>query len=489
MASKTFYRKYRPQSLNELDSTEIRLGLTALVKSGKTPHALLFTGPRGAGKTSAARILAKALNCPHKKSGYEPCNQCEICRSITAGNALDLIEVDAASNRGIDDIRTLREKIKLSPSSCRFKVYIIDEVHMLTTEAFNALLKTLEEPPAHAIFILCTTEPDKLPPTVVSRCLRFNFHKAQPAEVERCLKRVISGEKLKVEKGVVEKIAQSVDGSFRDAHKILEQLSLNGAEIKLDQANKLLQQTTELDPKKLLTILGAKDVRQALLEIDRIVGAGADLSIFVQQLLTRLRHEMLARLGAEEEKYAEIQSLTLSQIKQLIKLFSQAYRELKFSPIPQLPLELAAVDFCGQKKESSNKPKGNGKNSLKNPSSPPLPPSSSNNGELKDVKKKWSAILAGVKPLNHSVQALMRSCRPVSFDGKTLTLAVFYKFHKERLEAAKCRQIIEDVTSQILAKPVRMVCVLAKKEKSTAKPSSKEDIVELAANIFNGKIV
>ena len=199
MESTTFYLKYRPQKLADLDLREVREGLLRIVKGGKFPHALLFAGPKGTGKTSAARIFAKVVNCQNPKDG-EPCNQCDACREITKGTAMDLIEIDAASNRGIDDIRALRETIKLSPVKLKYKVYIIDEVHMLTLEAFNALLKTLEEPPTHAIFILCTTEPDKLPETIISRCLRFNFRKAKIEEiVEGPLKRAVENESFEVE--------------------------------------------------------------------------------------------------------------------------------------------------------------------------------------------------------------------------------------------------------------------------------------------------
>jgi len=478
MVSETFYRKYRPQSLNELDSIEAREGLINLAKSGKTPHALLFAGPRGVGKTSAARILAKTLNCLKKKArlagqDYEPCNRCEICKSITDGTALDLIEIDAASNRGIDDIRALREKIKLAPVKCQYKVYIVDEVHMLTAEAFNALLKTLEEPPAHAIFILCTTAPEKLPDTIISRCLRFNFRKGRQVEVVACLKRAVKREKLEVEKGVLVEIAKGVDGIFRDAHKFLEQLSLSGKKITLEETKRFLQQTEELKPQKLLELLAAKDVKKSLLEIDRIVTFGGDLVVFVQQILNSLRLGMLAKIGlADFEEPKEIQSLSFDQIKLLINLFSQAHRELKFSPIPQLPLELAVVEFCGPKKAAEPQKKINSSLNKRD---------NQDNGELAEVESRWQDILTEVKPLNHSVQALLRACQPINFDGKTLTLKVFYKFHKERLEEAKSRQIVETVTSQVLGMPVHLACVLGEKEK-------KEDIIDLAESILNGKI-
>jgi len=220
------YRKYRPQKIAELDIENVREKFVHILSSGRIPHAFLFSGPKGTGKTSAARIVAKVINCELRiknqessTKNIEPCNKCESCVSITEGRNLDVLEIDAASNRGIDEIRELKEKIKLSPVSARFKVYIIDEVHMLTTEAFNALLKTLEEPPAHAIFILATTEMEKLLPTIVSRCARVDFAKATNEEIAHSLERVIKGEKLKIADAdkFVSLIAGSSEGSFRDA--------------------------------------------------------------------------------------------------------------------------------------------------------------------------------------------------------------------------------------------------------------------------------
>src|ERR1700722_9521228 len=224
-----FYRKYRPQKIDDLDSAAVRDTLHAVLQNDVS-HAFLFTGPKGLGKTSTARIVAKVVNCETPKNKrekeIEPCNKCDQCVSITSGNNVDILEIDAASNRGIDEIRELKEKIRLAPVAAKRKVYIIDEVHMLTTEAFNALLKTLEEPPEHAMFILCTTEAHKVPETIISRCFQIMFKPATEEELVRSFKRIVEGEKLKIDDEVLKYIAGLADRGFRDGVKMLEEVYL-----------------------------------------------------------------------------------------------------------------------------------------------------------------------------------------------------------------------------------------------------------------------
>ena len=473
-----------------MDLEEIKKGLQEIAKSGKFPHALLFTGPKGIGKTSAARIFAKVVNCKNLENG-EPCNKCENCREITIGTALDLVEIDAASNRGIDDIRALRETIKLSPARLKYKVYIIDEVHMLTTEAFNALLKTLEEPPAHAIFILCTTAPERLPETIISRCTRFNFKKARVGEIVGSLKKVVKGEKLEVEEGVLEEIARTVDGSFRDAHKILEQLALEEGKVSLARTKELLGRVEELSPKKLLKILAKKDTKAALEEIDRIVQQGGDLEVYILRVLEELRIGLLAKIGVGKNEPEEMGDFDIAQIRKLIALFSRAAGELKFSPIPQLPLELAVVEW-GENKISNIKYQiSNIKKDI--PESEGQGGNSSNktSSGLRQIQEKWGEILTKIKPQNHSVEALLKATRPKNFQDGWLTLEVFYKFHKERLETEKCRRIVEEAAGEVIGVPVKLKCVLGeKKSNSTIEQSNNEevDILEVANEIFNGKM-
>lgn len=525
MESKTFYLKYRPQKVSDLDLVDIRENLQKILQSQKIPHAFLFSGPKGTGKTSAARIVAKTINCPHKKVNDEPCNKCDICQEITSGSAMDLIEIDAASNRGIDDIRSLREKIKLSPAKCQYKVYIIDEVHMLTTEAFNALLKTLEEPPAHAVFILCTTEAQKLPKTIISRCLQIKFRKSKPEELVHSLERVAKGEKLNLEKGVLESIAKEADGSFRDGQKILDQLASGQEKISLAESEKLLGQIEELKPEKLLVFLAQKEAKKALLEIDRIVNFGADLDVYLQNLLEKLRLTLLKNVGVELENSEALEVdglLDKKDIISLIGLFTKAAMEMKTTPILQLPLELAIVEWCedGAGKVSIAATKEKSVEEKKEVSSSPAKQEISpkekeevnkniidtqeaikkvigtvengngnGDGSLQAIISKWGDLLEGVKPLNHSVEALLKAARPLKMDKGFLVLEVFYKFHKERLDSDKCRSIVEEVASSLLGNQVRIKCILGQKQKAMVSEQEKDDIMEVASEIFNGKLV
>ena len=359
-----FYLKYRPQKFEELDIKIARERLSNIFSSGKFPHAFLFCGPRGTGKTSAARIAAKAVNCekrlkalrPPRPAGlpaslgdFEPCNSCESCQAITSGRHLDVFEIDAASNRGIDEIRELREKIKLSPSSAKYKVYIIDEVHMLTPEAFNALLKTLEEPPRHALFILATTRVDKLPETITSRCLRIDFKKADNEEIVCSLKRVAKGEGLKVEKAVLELITQEADGSFRDAVKILEEASFLG-EINLEGVKKILGKDKDFAQADFLEWLAKKDAKKALEWLIETGERGVDYRVLTKVILETLHDQLMSRFGIEHKNIKTLKhennKLSIEELKELIELFSKAYQELRMAVIPSLPLELAVVEWC-----------------------------------------------------------------------------------------------------------------------------------------------
>jgi len=540
--------KYRPQKISELDLVAVREGLAQVLSSGKVPHAFLFSGPRGIGKTSAARILAKSVNCIGKreKGDFEPCNSCAACLSITAGNNLDVLEIDAASNRGIDDIRDLREKVKLSPSAARFKVYIIDEAHMLTTEAFNALLKTLEEPPEHVIFILCTTEPEKLPETIISRCTRFNFKKAKDDEVLAKLKKTAEEEKLEVTDEALAAIVKGASGSFRDALKILEQATFVGEKITEEQVEEILGQTLGLSPEKLLEFLVERDTKEAMAEVDRVVQMGGNLRVYTTQLLELLRLVLLTKLEIvssagecpAERDLALPEKLEIEEIKSLIEIFGKAALELKEAIIPQLPLELAVVEWCGEGKgavsQSSHLVSNSAPASDAGPALGPAAPKSNlvdsgalepasdsinlrsttvsnapsgKNVSLEEVQSRWKELLLAVRPRNYSIEAFLRAARPVNFDNNNLVIEVFYQFHRDKLDSEKCRSIVEEVASEMFGAPIKMKYTLGErptpqkvpeteifspdnggyKEKGSNGETEDEDILKVAEKIFNGK--
>lgn len=350
MASEVFYRKWRPQTLSDVVGQEpVTQTLRHAVESGKIAHAYLFCGPRGTGKTSTARILAKAVNCPKQTDG-EPCNTCDMCRSVAEGRALDVIEIDAASNRGIDEIRSLREKANYTPSLARYKVYIIDEVHMLTEAACNALLKTLEEPPPHVIFVLATTEAHKVLPTIVSRCQRFNFHRLHQTEIVDKLRQICKKEKIHIEPASLELVARAATGSLRDAENILQQMiAYYGNRIEHDQIQAELGIGWDSRVRDLARCIVSRDVAAGLRIISNLNSAGVDLRQFNLGLVEYLRGLLLAKSGCEEaldvtgEDLAEMKSLasgaTMGFLLEAVKSFSGT--DLRSHNLSALSLEMA----------------------------------------------------------------------------------------------------------------------------------------------------
>lgn len=447
-----YYRKYRPQTIAELDNRQIRETLGKALLGNHFSHAYLFIGPRGTGKTSAARILAKIVNCQKRSKGEEPCNRCTSCVTISKGNSLDVIEIDAASNTGVDDIRDLREKVKLAPTSSPYKVYIIDEVHMLSTSAFNALLKTLEEPPAHVIFVLATTDPQKLPQTIVSRCLVYDFGKVSQEELVGSLGRVVRGEKLSVDKEVLLGLAKIASGSFRDAHKILEQLATQSAKLSLEHLDALKSSKIVDLSMELLHLISDQKKSEALRLIEDFAKDNpTKIRDLIGGAVSILRDVLLFRNGIE----VKVEDLNISdeEIFKLVDDLTSAAVLARDCPVPQLPLETVIIEFCkvttdvtdiADATDNSDKMS---KKSVKSVIS-----------GMSDVT--WEKILSAIKPLNHSLLALLHGSRPRSVEGEFLTLEVFYKFHKDRLEEPKNRSVLEKVVSDIMGKDLKVKFIL-----------------------------
>ncbi len=357
MAYMTLYREWRPRTFGGIIGQEhITRTLRNAVEAGRVGHAYLFCGTRGTGKTTTARVLAKAINCPQRE-GAEPCNRCGGCKAVDEGISLDVIEVDAASNRGIDEIRDLREKIKYAPTTGPFRVYIIDEVHMLSSDAFNALLKTLEEPPRHGVFILATTEPHKVPLTILSRCQRFDFRRIIPADIIRRLKEVAAGAKLKVEEDALSLIARAAEGGLRDALSILDQAAaFGGTQVTAEDVHNILG-TVRVDAlSRMAGYLAVGEAGPALLLASELAGEGKDLRLFARELAAYMRMLLLEKLSpgtAAEEAWGESAQVaarsaefTEEELLRAVEIMAGAEQNMKFSTLPGVVLELALVKVC-----------------------------------------------------------------------------------------------------------------------------------------------
>lgn len=511
------YRKYRPQRFADLLGQDHIVGvLQKSLQTQKIHHAYLFIGSRGTGKTSTARIVAKALNCLNfDEKSAEPCNKCLVCQSISEGRYLDLLEIDAASNRGIDEIRDLREKIKLSPTEGKFKVYIIDEVHMLTTEAFNALLKTLEEPPAHAYFILCTTDPQKLPQTIISRCLRLEFKRPTVEEIGRKLEQIAKEEKLEVSLEALKVISEASSGAFRDAEVLLEKaISAFGekmAQVKGSDLQNVLGVGNKESSLDILRLIIEGKAPRALEWLDRFVKEGGELKILNFELLRQIRFMLLVKLGVGEpivrkeispRNYEFIQNyssnLEKDKIVEMYSIFTQSLENLKIAPIPELPLEMAiaqTLELFSQAPKTTS--------SQKEPPSLAKPDSEGQGKSVKeaaldisDLRSRWSSIVKDLESHNHSLYALVCSAQLKDYDKKILTLAFPYSFHKDRLEEPKNLRLIEKVLSEALGETIRVKGVIGEKKKKNMNEEdiknvervSDEELIEGAIDIFNGKL-
>ncbi|HIQ02336.1 MAG TPA: DNA polymerase III subunit gamma/tau, partial [Anaerolineales bacterium] len=362
--AQALYRKWRPRTFEEVVGQEhvVRTLRNALT-SGRIHHAYLFAGPRGTGKTTTARLLAKAVNCLAEEPEDRPCNECAICQAINEGRLMDLIEIDAASNTGVDDVRELRERVGYRPNEARYKVYVIDEVHMLSNAAFNALLKTLEEPPPHAIFVLATTEPHRIPPTVLSRCQRFDFRRIPLDAIIGRLHHLAEEEGIGADPEALTLIARQATGSMRDAESLLDQLAAyNEGGITVDVVRTALGTGEEEAVMALTDALAAGDVARGLAVINESVDRGADPRQFARQVVEHLRGLLLARLGSDttplhvpdglrEAFRGQAARFSPRELARAVRLFNQAAREARAAWQPQLPLELAFVEAVLPAKE------------------------------------------------------------------------------------------------------------------------------------------
>jgi len=527
----TIYRKYRPQIFSDVTGQDhITKTITNEIATGKIAHAYLFSGPRGIGKTTLARLLAKSINCINRKEGeFEPCNECISCTEITAGRSIDVMEIDAASNTGVDNVReNIIENAQFKPTKSRYKVFIIDEVHMLSTSAFNALLKTLEEPPLHVIFILATTEPHKLPATIISRCQRFNFKKVGYDQMMERLMRICKEEETKVDKKVLERVINKSDGCMRDAESLLGQiLSINLKNIGPEEAEMILPTSNVQTVIDFIEQIIGNKTAEAINLVAQLVSDGVNLEQFAYDVIEILRVIMILQSDSNAKNlvtdYSEANlkmikklsgQITPGNLIKIIESLMARRREIRISPIPQLPLELFIVNFttnaggitCHPELVSGSvavsqkdreilkqvqddtiqdiKPAHNIAQTIKEKISD-FTHKQPVKSTLEDVKNKWEEIIQKISVENHSLTFILRMCNLEAVDENGLHVTVPYSFHKDKIDEHKAKKIIEKSLADALDERIFLHCGLCA---SAAQPADDENLNELAAN-FGGEVV
>lgn len=506
----SLYRDYRPKSFDELVGQEaVVRTLTSALNSGKLAHAYLFSGPRGSGKTSAAKILARCIDCVNGPSAT-PDNTCENCRAIMAGTALDVLEIDAASNRGIDEIRALRDAVKFAPSAMRMKVYIIDEAHMLTKEGANAFLKTLEEPPPHAVFILATTEPEKLPLTILSRCQRYAFRRiAIPVMIER-MRAIASAEGIAIDDEALAAIAYRADGGLRDALTMLEQAAafadgpITPATIEL-----AFGASGRNYARALLDHAIARDAPETLKTIDDASDAGTDMQVLIRGLIAEFRHLLVARIDpallardlAAEDAEAAIRrgrELTQTQIVRALRLLTEALSTVRSSGNPRLELETALLRFALAAEDptldaisarvSALEEHPASKAPETKSAAPKLasPPSSNGPVTIQKVRAAWQSIRTRVEGERQSLRTQLSRAVPEAIEGNALVIKLPNAVLADTLKDNA--KMIDDAIAEVLGTPLRAIFKVenpgkGKSANFAAAPETADDPKELLSYI------
>lgn len=539
MSYKALYREWRPKNFEDVIGQEhITTTLKNEIINKRTSHAYLFCGTRGTGKTSTAKVFAKALNCLNLKDG-EPCNECEMCLKINEGLAIDVVELDAASNNGVDKIREIIEDVKYPPQEANFKVYIMDEVHMLSIGAVNAFLKTLEEPPKNVVFILATTDPQKLPITILSRCQRFDFKRINKEQIVSRLRKITTEKGIFADDRSLNLIARVSDGAMRDSLSILEQaISMGNEKVDYDGLVKMLGLVANDNLFKLVDAVIERNIEKAMIIIEELVMSGKDMGIFIKDLMNHFRNLLMIKITHNPEEVLDTSEENIGRLKEqstriraeeimrCIRILQEGEDSLRLSKQSRIHLELAIIKMCKveydtskevllsrinkleealksgaikvktvHESEKSSETVATKVNSIKsNKSNNAVKPAKeekvqvldlNNNTEsnltIDDVKKAWNDVLEHIKARRAMIVfATLRTGTPVACKNGIITIEYEeqFKFNKDRLERVEYKTLVEDVLSEVFKEKIKFKCVIDKQEQSTESTSLEQQLLD-----------